>query len=286
MERSTIESRVASFSQWHYEFDLDGVRTPINRERDRNRHHERARYFHDQLVAVCGGSLAGKRVVDLGCNAGFWSLKAIEAGCDFVLGVDGRQMHIDQAELVFEVKEVDRARYEFQCANLFDFDFSAYPPFDVVLCLGLLYHVAKPTELFELMSSMNSDLLVVDTTLSLAQGSWIELHKDALDEPRNAVDYSLVFFPSRRAVLDIARQFGYEAVVLRPKPLSWDGMDDYRIGSRRAFLCSKKTDVRAVPADGEDPDVTTSQRAGKAVEQLGSTAGALYRGARYRLRGR
>jgi ribosomal protein L11 methylase PrmA len=41
-------------------------------------------------------------VLDLGCNAGFWSLAAIDAGADLVVGIDGRQMHIDQANLVFE----------------------------------------------------------------------------------------------------------------------------------------------------------------------------------------
>ncbi|MGH2699183.1 MAG: DUF1698 domain-containing protein, partial [Actinomycetota bacterium] len=58
-------------------------------------------------MELCGGSLRGKRVLDLGCNAGFWSLEALDRGADFVLGIDGRDMHIEQAEFVFEVKEID-----------------------------------------------------------------------------------------------------------------------------------------------------------------------------------
>src|SRR5438067_2455320 len=83
------------------------------------------------FIGVNGGSLAGRRVLDLGCNAGYWSLAAIEAGADFVLGIDGRQMHIDQANLVFEARGVDPARYSFQTANIFDHDFGG--EFHIVL---------------------------------------------------------------------------------------------------------------------------------------------------------
>ena len=33
-------------------------------------------------------------------NAGFWALHAVRAGCDFVLGIDARELHIEQARLV------------------------------------------------------------------------------------------------------------------------------------------------------------------------------------------
>src|SRR5450759_3603387 len=99
---TSLADRVDAFTQWHYEFDLgDGVVTPIFNRDHVNRHKQRARYFFDPLVNhCCGGSLAGKRVLDVGCNAGYWSLKALEAGADFVLGIDGRKMHVDQANLV------------------------------------------------------------------------------------------------------------------------------------------------------------------------------------------
>lgn len=109
MDQQEVRDRINQFPVWHYEFNLCGVRTPI---RDAaggvNRHEQRRRYFFDQLVALYGGSLKGKRVLDLGCNAGFWSLLAAQAGCDFVLGVDGRQMHVDQAEFVFEYNNIAR----------------------------------------------------------------------------------------------------------------------------------------------------------------------------------
>ena len=60
--------------------------------------------------------LKGKRVLDLGCNAGFWSLNAAEAGADFVLGVDGRQIQVvtydDKSSASDAVRAFQRAASE------------------------------------------------------------------------------------------------------------------------------------------------------------------------------
>ncbi|MEA2517439.1 MAG: tRNA (mo5U34)-methyltransferase, partial [Actinomycetota bacterium] len=122
-DAAELQRRIDEFDRWHYEFDLNGIKTPISDPTRVNRHNQRKRYFIDPIVQLLGGSLEGKRVLDLGCNAGFWSLAAIEAGADYVLGIDGRQMHVDQADLVFEVKGIDRGRYDFVTGNIFEYDF-------------------------------------------------------------------------------------------------------------------------------------------------------------------
>jgi tRNA (mo5U34)-methyltransferase len=242
-----LRTRIASFPRWHYEFDLQGVKTPIFNPAHANRHRERVRYFFDPLVEVFDGSLKGKRVLDLGCNAGFWSLKAIEAGCDFVLGIDGRQMHIDQANLVFEANMVDEARYRFRTGNVFTDDFSGEGSFDIVLCLGLLYHVSKPVELIERIAAVNTDVLLIDTEVSGSGGASYRLRRESIDEPRNAVDFETVFIPSRRAVINLASAFGYTVVPLRLRASSYRGMRGYLRGKRVAFMCAKHTDLSALP---------------------------------------
>jgi SAM-dependent methyltransferase len=255
MAVSDIRERIERFPRWHYEFDFDGVRTPIFDPGHRNRHEERRRYFFDPLVELCGGSLRGKRVLDLGCNAGFWSLCAIEAGCDFVLGVDGREMHVEQAELVFELREVDPSRYRFVQANVLELDLSDEPPFDVVLCLGLLYHVADPLGLLDLAAGRNSDLLVVDTSLSRAPGASFRLAAEPADDPRSGVGDGLVLVPTRSAVETAVGALGYAVSALRPRFTSWEGCLDYRIGTRRAFLCAKRTrlDEEALDVERHTP---------------------------------
>ena len=237
-----LRERVESFPRWHYEFDLNGVRTPIFERAHVNRHQQRKNYFFAPLVRLCGGTLAGKRVLDLGCNAGFWSLSAIEAGAEFVLGVDGRQMHVDQANLVFETKGIDASRYRFELADVFSLDLSEEDPFDIVLCLGLLYHVSKPFELMERISEWNRDLLVVDTTLDPQPGPYFRIRWQDLESPRAAVDRAVALYPSKEAVASLAREFGYESVtMLRPRFTDWEGSGSYRKGTRRAFICAKHT---------------------------------------------
>lgn len=253
IDAKQLRERVESFPVWHYEFDLgQGVHTPIRQQRDVNRVRQRKAYAFDSFITLLGGSLTGKRVLDLGCNAGYWSLAAMEAGAEFVLGIDGRQMHVDQSMLVFEAKGIDPARYDFLRANIYGVDYSAYPPFDIVLCFGLLYHVNRPVELFEAMSAINTDLLIVDTEVTPVPGSWIRVRRERLDEPRNAVDHEMVFCPTRRVVLGLAKSSGYRAVVLKPEIDDFTNMEDYRIGRRRAFICAKQTDLSSLAADSDN----------------------------------
>ncbi len=247
-----IREKIDSFEQWHYQFDLDGELTPAVRgEKSVHRHAQRKKHFFDPLVALFGGSLEGKRVLDLGCNAGFWSLHAIEAGCDFVLGIDGRQMHVDQANFVFETKGIDPRRYRFERHNLFDLDFSAFGRFDIVLCLGLLYHVNKPIELFEKIAMVNDDLLLIDTAVDSADDALLRLVREPLADPRNSADYELVFWPTRRAVFDMVGLFGYDTVMLVPDFDDYTGLEDFRAGGRRVFFCSRKTDLSCLPVPTE-----------------------------------
>ena len=261
MNTSDLQTRIDSFPVWHYQFDLDGARTPIFRPDYVNRHEQRRRAFFDPLVEVAGGTLEGKRVLDLGSNAGYWSLAAIEAGADFVLGIDGRQMHVDQAELVFDAKAIDPARYRFETGNIFTHAFAG--DFDVVLCLGLMYHISKPMELFEIMASVNPELLLIDTTVSLIPSSVFRIaREDSLDNPRNAIDHEVVLIPSRQAVLDLAAQFGFRGAVLAHRISDYTGMEDYRTKQRAAFLCAKTLSLDSV--ERERTDAMTLMRAAAA----------------------
>jgi SAM-dependent methyltransferase len=260
MQDEDIKRKIASFPRWHYRFDLKGNLTPIDDERA-NRHKERKKYFFDPLMQLFGGSLAGKRVLDLGCNAGFWSLCAARAGCDHILGIDGRQMHIDQANFVFEVEGVESGRYDFVARDIFEIDFREFGRFDIVLYLGLMYHVSKHVELMEKISEVNDDVLLIDTALSGLPGASFEVRHEPLDDPRMAVDHELVMVPTWEAVCDLAQQFGYRFAALKPNFDDYTGSDAYRDGRRRAFLCAKKTDVSRMPTEiePERPDYRRSR---------------------------
>ena len=256
MQDEEIKERIASFPHWHYQFDLKGNLTPIFKKGHLKRHAQRKKHIFDPLVGLFGGSLEGKRLLDLGCNAGFWSSCAVQAGCDYVLGIDGRTMHVDQANLVFEAKEVERDRYDFFLGDLFETDLRRFGTFDVVLCLGLMYHVSKHVELMEKISEVNNDVLVIDTSLSVADGSFLELRRESTRGLITAVDRRLVMHSTKQAVVDLVEEFGYSVSVLEPLfrnkkgELEWMGRG-FRTGRRKAFVCAKKTDPSHLPAEVE-----------------------------------
>lgn len=244
MQTQELQERIAAFPGWHYRFEfVGGVSTPVVDLGRINRHEQRRRYFFDALLRVTGGTLKGRRVLDLGCNAGWWSLQAIDAGVDFVLGVDIRQMHIDQANLVFEAKDIDSTRYRFEQGDVFTHDFG--DPFDVVLCLGLMEHVAKPVELLERIAATGAELLVIDTALSGARSSCFEVsHLEGSD-----AHGELVLVPTRDAVIELAARSGYDAVALARNITDYAGMDDYRRLRRLAFICSRGAPLEMLPRE-------------------------------------
>lgn len=242
METNELEERIAAFPWWYYKFDFaGGVSTPVLEAGTINRAEQMRSYVFDALLRVMGGSLRGRRVLDLGCNAGLWSLAAIEAGADFVLGVDGLQMAIDQANLVFEANGIDPSRYRFAHDDVFEHAF--VEEFDVVLCLDFLDQVAKPVALFELMSSVGAETIVIETSLSPAPDSYFEVC--TLEDPLWTLDERMVLVPTREAVIELASEFGFRTVPLAHKLSDYNGMSAYQRGRRLAFLCSKRT-----PLDG------------------------------------
>lgn len=248
MDTHELEERIAAFPRWHYRFEFEGgVATPTPDPTFANRHEQRRRYFFDPLVQLYGGSLSGRRVLDLGCNAGMFSLLALQAGADFVLGVDGREQYLEQAKLVFDAKGVDATRYRLELANVFEWQPEG--PFDIVLCLGLLDHVGKPVELFELIARTGAETLVLDTEITRSRSSVFEV--SALYDPQAVIDYPLVLIPSRQAVLELADQFGYESVALQQNISDYAGLADYRDQRRLAFLCSRAQTLRGRVAESK-----------------------------------
>jgi hypothetical protein len=156
-------------------------------------------------------------------------------------------MHVDQSNLVFEAKGIDRSRYRFEIGNFLKYDFD---PFDVVLCLGVLYHVASPVDLFNVMAATDAELLVIDTQVCNRPGNVVELFTETVDQPRNAVDEEVVGYPTRGAVSMLAERHGYQVAALGLDSVTnWEGMEHYRRGARVAFICSKSRPLDALPRE-------------------------------------
>ena len=252
MKNEDIQKKINSFPYWINQFDLKGNLTPVPFKSTIEGAKQRKNYFLDPLINFCGGSLKGKRILDIGCNSGFWALQLIEAGCDFVVGIDGRQIHIDQANFVFQVKEIDQNRYNFKCDDIFNTDFQKLGKFDIVICLGFFHHINKHMQLLEKISDINSDLFLLETRVNRLPGKYMQILHEPIDHYANSLNQSLTMCPSKKAVLSMIEQFDYKTIILNPQSHHKMALKNYKTNRRLAFISSKLSDLSNFPAETQE----------------------------------
>jgi len=110
--------------------------------------------------------LAGKSVLEIGCNAGFYSFEMKRRGAARVLGIDFDDYYLNQARFASEVLGFEDV--EFRRMSVYDIA-SLGERFDVVLFMGLMYHLRHPLLALDLIHEhVAKDLLVYQ---SLQRGS-------------------------------------------------------------------------------------------------------------------
>ncbi|WP_018011818.1 class I SAM-dependent methyltransferase [Sinorhizobium medicae] len=80
-----------------------------------------------------------------------------------MFGIDIDAHYVEQASFVGDA--LGLSNVEFQQLDLLDLDPSTHGKFDLVLCLGILYHLENPVLSMKRISAVTGDVLVVDTTL-------------------------------------------------------------------------------------------------------------------------
>ena len=106
--------------------------------------------------------LRGRTVLDIGCNAGFYSQEMKRRGADRVLGIDSDERYLAQARLAAEVAGVD---IEFRRLSVYQLPLLG-ERFDVVLFMGVLYHMRWPLLALDLIHAhVSRDLLIFQSML-------------------------------------------------------------------------------------------------------------------------
>src|SRR5215208_1707917 len=130
-----IRQRVDELGAWFHNLNLHGVQTAPN--------HFLGDYPANKWSAFATAipaDLRGRTVLDVGCNAGFYSIEMKRRGADRVVGVDHDPDYLEQARFAAEVSGV-----EIEFRELSAYDVAALGErFDVVLFLGVLYHLRHP----------------------------------------------------------------------------------------------------------------------------------------------
>jgi tRNA (mo5U34)-methyltransferase len=171
VDQQRIRERVQQLAPWFHNLALGGVQTAPDHFLG-NSPVEHWRTFQD----VVPSNLEGRTVLDVGCNAGFFSLRLKERGARRVVGIDSDPRYLAQARFAAEVAGLE---IEFQRMSVYEVP-KLRERFDLVLFLGVLYHLRHPLLALDLLHEhVVGDLMVFQTMI---RGS-IEARPVAADYP-------------------------------------------------------------------------------------------------------
>jgi tRNA (mo5U34)-methyltransferase len=170
MADTEVQQDVARLGPWFHNLDLNGVRTaPDHFLGDYPT--DKFRRFADLLPA----DLTGRSVLDIGCNAGFYSLEMKRRGAARVVGIDSDDRYLAQARFAADTLGVTGIEFR----NLSIYDVAALGErFDLVIFMGVLYHLRHPLLALDLIRDHVAADLMLFQTLTRGPDSVAEVAPD------------------------------------------------------------------------------------------------------------
>jgi tRNA (mo5U34)-methyltransferase len=220
LSRETIDA----LGPWFQNIHIDGLETAPG--------HPLGDYpqaYFQRFAHAIPEDLRGWSVLDVGCNAGFHAFEMKRRGADRVVAIDAEPLYLRQARALADRLELD---IEFQERSVYDAG-SLGERFDLVLCLGVLYHLRHPLLALDVLRPVVRQLLVFQSMLrgSTATATWAPDYPFAdrapFDDPawprlhfvehRYAGDASNWWVPNTACAEAMLRSAGF-GIVERPDP--------------------------------------------------------------------
>lgn len=162
--KEELKKEMEKINWWHT-FDFDGVKT-----QGRDLSQEKLQFI--QLPE----DLTGKTVLDLGAWDGYFSFEAERRGAKRVLAIDTIAWQNDllwNPEVKSHQKHTKKAGFDFAHkffnskveSKIMDIEKLEVEPFDVVLCLGILYHLKDPYKMIRDVAKITRERLILETQL-------------------------------------------------------------------------------------------------------------------------
>lgn len=130
-----LERRARALGEWFHNIDLGGVHTAPN--------HFLGDYPSNKWRRFAGAiprDLHGLSVLDIGCNGGFYSIEMKRRGADRVVAIDYDEAYLRQARFAAAACGTE---IEFRKLSVYDVA-RLGERFDIVLFMGVFYHLRHP----------------------------------------------------------------------------------------------------------------------------------------------
>jgi len=198
----------------------------------------------DHLEHIFAGHYARLNALDLASHQGFFAVKTAQLGFEAVLGIEARGSHVEDSRLIADIYGL--RHLQFQQADIFDLDAQRQGKFDLVLMLGLLYHLENPVGALRLAQTLCKGVCLIETqvipgmTGVVDYGSYRFVRPlkgsfgviDETDETHGpeASITGICLVPSLQALLWMLHKVGFSDVTVLEPPA--DAYEQLRYGKR------------------------------------------------------
>jgi tRNA (mo5U34)-methyltransferase len=241
----TIEQQVLG-KTWFYPFRLPSgqVTTTYDGGALDAIHATRLAMLQSALRKEFGESIAQSTAIDIACHQGYFSTQLAQMGVREVLAIDARAEHVADANLIREALHLDNLRVK--QSDVHALTPEALDQFDIVLMLGLIYHLENPVGALRVAHALTRRICLVETQIvpgltgMVDYGSYrfvrpLKGSFGIIDETEEthgpeASTTGICLVPSLDALMWIMRKIGFRRVELLEPPA--DAYEQLRYGKR------------------------------------------------------
>jgi SAM-dependent methyltransferase len=216
------------------------------------------RRFTQVAVDFFGGSLSGIRALDLACLEGLYGLELALRGAS-VVAVEGRESNLAKARFAGEALGV--RNIEFVRDDVRNLRRERYGTFDLVLCIGIFYHLDAPDvfRFAESIADVCTRIAIVDTHVATASRRTY-VHKGRVyrgrhfredDTPWAAIGNRRSVWLTRSSLYELLQEVGFTSVYecRVPDVPKYDRMRRRGSADRSTFIAMKGRPVRPMVID-------------------------------------
>jgi 2-polyprenyl-3-methyl-5-hydroxy-6-metoxy-1,4-benzoquinol methylase len=230
VDREAIQKRrdaiVREHGRWtNYNIDLGGVWTigPNANAMAEDRVERVVQAVND----VAPKPLSELRVLDLAFYEGAFALAFARRGAS-VVGLEARTEHVVKARFAAEALQLGNVSFE--RADVRELARDRHGSFDVVLCLGILYHLDAPDcfDFLKNVADVCDGLAVIETQISLSRQkriSWGGREYEGKSYPEDtrfpgaSADNAQSFWPTKASLLNAMTDVGFTSILELKTPL-------------------------------------------------------------------
>lgn len=156
---------------WMYPFPVGGQQAPLLHHELPSVHSTRAEMMEPVVRETLAEAGPQATAIDIACSEGWFSHRLLDWGAERVVGVDVRDVNIRRARLIQEHYGIPVDRLSFDVADALALTPEATGVFDVVLMVGLIYHLENPIGALRVARSLTRGACIVESQLTEQQAA-------------------------------------------------------------------------------------------------------------------